>query len=191
MSSHHLTVFVLVQHIAPDHNNTNGRPNKQRNGRPKLSDVSLDKDEGYRETDSETPSTTHSREHDSDELSRSPIPPAKSTKGDYNKISLKDNSSQAISISKSHNIANHRIESNGAKGRNCVGGISVELGQKLSDDGKTSVSSDQKQPATSSKTTGLLSKKVSSHVSVPGPPSSIRLHKSMKMEANRAKDKTE
>ena len=48
------------QLFPPEHNSSNGRNGKQRNGRPKLSDI-LNSEESYRETDSETPSTINSR----------------------------------------------------------------------------------------------------------------------------------
>lgn len=179
------------QLFPPEHNSSNGRNGKQRNGRPKLSDsLNSDREESYRETDSETPSTINSREHDSDELSRSPVPPSKQLKTDYNKTNSKDTNSQVTSVSKSHNVSRHRIESNGSKGRlNSTTGTSREVETNTSDEGKK-VTSGHKQSSTSSKVM-LLSKKSSSHVSVSGHHSSSKLHKSMKMDANRIKDKTE
>ena len=176
-----------------DYQNSNGRPNKQRNGRSKLSDnniVAQDKDEGYRETDSETPSTTYSREQD-DEVSRSPVePPVVSkqatSKTEKTTFDETDCSPQAFPSS------NHKTESNGNKVRNSIAGISRDLEKNPSVDRKT-VGSDQKHSNTSSKII-LPSKKASSHLSVAAGPQqtvSNRLHKSTKLDINSGKDKTE
>lgn len=180
-----ITTKKTSDQIVPlEHNSSNGRNAKQRNGRTKLSDLlNSDREESYRETDSETPSTINSREHDSDELSRSPVPPSKQLKTDYNKSNLKDNNSQITPVSKSPNISNHRVESNGSKGRHSsITGSSRDVEPKTSDEVKK-VISDHKNSSASSKAL-LHSKKGSSHASVSGHNSSSRLHKSVK-------DKTE
>ena len=178
-----------------DYQNSNGRPNKQRNGRSKLSDnniVAQDKDEGYRETDSETPSTTYSREQD-DEVSRSPVEPPVVSKQERSKTeSCKTTFDESDSSPQSFPSSNHKTESNGNKGRNSIAGISRDLEKNPSVDRKT-VGSDQKHSNTSSKMI-LPSKKASSHLSVAAGPqqtASNRLHKSTKLDINSGKDKTE
>ena len=177
-----------------DYQNSNGRPNKQRNGRSKISDTNIiaqDKDEGYRETDSETPSTTYSREQD-DEVSRSPVePPVVSkqatSKTEKTTFDETDCSPQAFPSS------NHKTESNGNKVRNSIAGISRDLDKNPSVDRKTVVQSDPKHLNTSGKMI-LPSKKASSHLSVAAGPQqtvSNRLHKSTKLDINSGKDKTE
>lgn len=129
----------------------------------------------------------HSRENDDDDTSSSPIPSSKLIKGEYSKTVMKDNSSQVISSSKSSNSTTLKLDSNGSKGRNSVIGLSREVGRKMTDDGK-SITSNPKQSSSSSK--GILpSKKASPHISHTGTPSSTRLHKALKIDANRGKDK--
>ena len=178
-----------------DYQNSNGRPNKQRNGRSKISDnniIAQDKDEGYRETDSETPSTTYSREQD-DEVSRSPVEPPCSKQATSKTESCKTTFDEGESSPQAFPSSNHKTESNGNKVRNSVAGISRDLEKNPSVDRKTVVGSDQKHSNTSSKII-LPSKKASSHLSVAAGPQqtvSNRLHKSTKLDINSGKDKTE
>ena len=181
----------LDQEFPSKHNGSNGK-HKHRNGKTKLSDngrTNSEKEEHDRETDSETASTTNSREQDSDEQSQSPIPPpTKSSKNDYNTKNPKDTNSQINPSSRSYNNSNNKIESNGGKGHTSSG-ISREHRQNASDD-KKAVNSDKKQLSSSSKVL-LPPKKGSLLESGTISSSTNRIHKSLKSEVSRGKDKTE
>ena len=174
----------LDRQFTSEHNGSNGK-HKHRNGKTKLSDhgrTNSEKEENDKETDSETASITNSRE-DSDEQSHSPIPPpTKLSKTDYNTINSKESKSQVIPSSRSYN------NSNGGKGHTS-GGISREQRQNSSDD-KKAVNSDKKQLSSSSKVV-LPPKKASSLESGSISSTTNRIHKSLKSENSRGKDKTE
>ena len=170
--------------FSSDYNGSNGK-HKHRNGKEKLSDNG--KTHSDKETDSETLSTTNSREPDSDELSQSPIPPlTKFSKNDHCTNDSKDYKLQAIASSKSY--SNDKIESNGGKGH-VSSGISREQRQNPSDD-KHTVNTNKKSLGNSLKVL-VPPKKLSSYTSGSISSTTNRLHKSLKSDVNRGKDKTE
>ena len=175
--------------FSSDHNGSNGK-HKHRNGKEKLSDNGNGKLHSDKETDSETASTTNSQEPDSDELSQSPIPPSnKFSKNDYSTTDSKDSKQvQAMPSSKSYSNSNNKIESNGGKGHTSSG-VSREQRQNASDD-KQSLSSNKKTLSNSLKVL-IPPKKASSHISGSISSSTNRIHKSIKSDVNRGKDKTE
>ena len=169
-----------------DYNGSNGK-HKHRNGKEKLSDNG--KTHSDKETDSETLSTTNSREPDSDELSQSPIPTlTKNSKNDHSTIDSKDYKLQAITSSKSYSTTNDKVESNGGKGH-VSGGISREQRQNPLDD-KHTVNTNKKSLGNSYKVL-VPPKKLSSYTSGSISSTTNRLHKSLKSDVNRGKDKTE
>ena len=172
--------------FSSDYNGSNGK-HKHRNGKEKLSDNG--KTHSDKETDSETLSTTNSREPDSDELSQSPIPTlTKNSKNDHSTIDSKDYKLQAITSSKSYSTTNDKIESNGGKGH-VSSGISREQRQNPLDD-KHTVNTNKKSLGNSYKVL-VPPKKLSSYTSGSISSTTNRLHKSLKSDVNRGKDKTE